>query len=176
MLELILPLFSLITSASKDERQLADKATAILRARIAKSKEKPKDVNDDVASSILESLHKEAHRASSTDLVSLLSQCSIFVAKSLVDSAEAQVLRIYEESLVDFATKKASSLRPNFFLDFIKRFPSSAWKLRSKFLDCTEKSINGYRQTQIFQILHTIVVQPNQPVCLSLWYIIHLVH
>ncbi|PSS32180.1 hypothetical protein PHLCEN_2v2053 [Hermanssonia centrifuga] len=157
---LILPLVELVVSSGTDEKQLADKATGILRSRIGKSKDMPSTVEADQAGEILREVHLRARKALSADVLTTLSQCSLFLVRCLTHAKDdSTVVKAYRDSLVDFVTRKASRLNANFFQDFIKRHPAVAWGFRSDLLDVIGKAVNGYRRTQVFQLLQTLTAQ-----------------
>lgn len=159
-IRLILPLLDLIAGTGADERQLSDKATGLLRNRIAKSKDLPLDADNDVITAILVEIHSRAQRARSPDALATLNQCSLHLARVLVHSGvEDSVLQVYRQSLVDFATRKASALNTIFFQDFIRRNPTSGWHLRDDVLKAASKAVNVYRQIQGFQLLQVILHQ-----------------
>jgi len=64
---------------------------------------------------------------------------------------------LYKQSLVDFTTRKNSALNSHFFQDFIRRYPSQAWRLREDLLDLCRKSVNTYRQAQIVHLIELLV-------------------
>ncbi|TDL27573.1 hypothetical protein BD410DRAFT_762651 [Rickenella mellea] len=160
--QLILPMVEVIMGTGPDERQLSDKATGIVRSRFGKPKEFPPNIDNRVGADTLKTLHSKARRAHSSDMVVTLSQCSVYMAKCMLPSGEASLLDVYKESFVDFATRKGSSLHPSFFLDFIRRFPSHGWALRRELLELASKSVNSYRQSQMFHLIQVILTQaPN---------------
>lgn len=158
---LILPLVELVVNAGTDEKQLADKATGILRSRIGKSKDTPSSIDADQMGEVLSELHVRARKAVSGDVLSTLSQCSLYLSRSLIHAhSDTAVLEAYRGSLTDFVSRKASRFNANFFQEFIRRHPSVAWGLRGTLLDLTEKAVNGYRQSQVFQLIQTLLSQP----------------
>lgn len=161
VVRLILPLTELIVDTSSDEKHLADKATGILRSRIGKSKEIPANVEKEEALVILQEIHTRARKAPSSDILATLNQCSLFIVKLSLHQldAETEVAKVYRESLTDFVTRKASRLNTSFLLDFIRRYAGVAWNLRTDLTDFSKQAVNGYRQTQVFQLLHTLVNQ-----------------
>ncbi|KAK7689133.1 hypothetical protein QCA50_007824 [Cerrena zonata] len=161
VIQLILPLTELIVDTSSDEKQLADKATGILRSRIGKSKEIPTGIDKEEALVILQEIHTRARKAPSSDVLTTLNQCSLFITRLLLhqSDAEPEVAKIYQESLNDFVTRKASRLNTTFLQDFIRRYAGVAWNLRTELIDVCKQAVNGYRQTQVFQLLHTLVNQ-----------------
>lgn len=161
---LVLPLVEVIVGTGTDERQLSDKATGILRSRLGRSKETPSDSDDSQVTEVLLSLHVRARKAHSSDIVTTLNQCSLYLSRLLLNSGEETLLRIYRESLTDFATRKTSALQPNIILDFIRRYPIPAWKLRSDLVQMTGKAVNGYRLCQTFNFIQTLLVQLPNPV------------
>ncbi|KAF7363316.1 hypothetical protein MSAN_00987000 [Mycena sanguinolenta] len=129
ILQLLLPLVELSTITSADERHLSDKAKGILKTRIAKSKEVPSTPN-------IEEVE--------TMLVATLSQCSLYIAKVLIDAG-------------DFTTRKNSALNINFFLDVIRRYPLMMWILREDIVSLSSKAVNGYRRSQCLQLLQPLI-------------------
>ncbi|KAI0637371.1 DNA polymerase phi-domain-containing protein [Trametes polyzona] len=160
IIRLILPLVELVVGTGPDEKQLADKATGILRNRIGKSKEIPTSVSQDDAAKTLEELHVLARKASTPEVLSTLNQCSIYLSKVLLHSDAAEpVLKAYRESLMDFVARKASRLNPPFVGDFVKRYPQAAWSMREDLVEALGAALNGFRQTQAFNFINTLVNQ-----------------
>jgi DNA polymerase phi len=160
VVRLILPLVELIASSSSDERQLSDKAKGVLSSRIIKSKENPSPIDTKRVAEILEALHTRARKVHTSDLLPTLSQSSLYVSKLLLHFETGDpVLLIYGESLMNFTTRKASTLNATFFQDFIRRLPSSAWSLRDTLLESSRKATNAYRQCQAFQLLQVLISQ-----------------
>ena len=158
VLRLVLPLVELATTSGPDERQLSDKATSMLRSRFGKSKDIPLNINGDQAFEILKVLHVRARKAISADVLTTLSQCSLFVTKCLVQAQQEEfVVEVYRESLRDFVSRKASRLNTPFFHDFIRRYPHIAWNLRTDFFDVLDDAVNGYRQAQIFVLFQVML-------------------
>lgn len=158
VLRLITPLLDLISGSGQDERQLADKARGILRSRFSKAKEVPTEVDVQSVIPIAASLHTQARKSHSADLLSVLSLCSVYLAKILIHVKEVDVaVDQYKQSLVDFTARKNSGLNAHFFQDFIKRFPSQAWALRQDFIEQSGKCVNTYRQCQTLQLLELLI-------------------
>lgn len=163
----MMPLIDLFGGSSQDERQLSDKAKGILRSRFSKARELPTELASDQVLLVASNIHTQARKAHSSDLLSILNLCSIYLAKALVHlKEEASLLELYKESLTDFATRKNSSLNSAFFQDFIQRFPAEGWCLRQDLLSLCKSSINAYRQGQILQLLELLVKLPST-VCSS---------
>ncbi|KAJ3538218.1 hypothetical protein NM688_g6552 [Phlebia brevispora] len=160
ILRLVLPLVDLVMSSGSDEQQLADKTTGILRSRIGKAKEIPSDIDSEQAAEILRGLHAHARKAVSSEMLTTLSQCSLFITKCLLHAqVEAPVLDAYGASLADFVKRKASRLNTNFFQDLIRRHPSVAWGIRTQLLEVGADAVNDYRRTQVFLLLQTLFGQ-----------------
>ncbi|KAH8117507.1 DNA polymerase phi-domain-containing protein [Phellopilus nigrolimitatus] len=163
VLRFILPLVELVSTASSDEKQLSDKAKGILRSRLAKTKDAIPIPDPSKAVELLESLHQRARKSHSSDTVSTISLCSLFVTKALLTVDEKAAIRIYTESTSDFLTRKASALNTGFILDFVRRFPLQAWGIRMSVVEMIGNATNGYRQTQAFNIVQTILTSLPQP-------------
>jgi len=157
-LRLIIPLIEIISNASSDERQLADKTRGILRTRLGKSKEMPLNVDLDYAKTVLDTIHTRARKSHSTELLPSLNQSSIYLSRIMLhyDTKEA-LLETYRQSLVDFLTRKSSALNSAFFQDFLQRFPSSGWYLRDDLLDLSTKAVNTYRQCQALHLVEVLL-------------------
>lgn len=159
IIRLILPLVELTVGSGSDEKQLADKATGILRSRIGKSKEVPSNIEEEQAVQVLQQLHSLARKASS-DVLMTLSQCSLYLCKVLHHFGVTKPIQeVYRQSLVDFVSRKASRLNSSFFQDFIRRHADVAWDLREDILKTTSSAVNVYRQSQAFQLLQTLISQ-----------------
>ncbi|KAG5647160.1 hypothetical protein DXG03_001115 [Asterophora parasitica] len=160
VIRLIPPLIDLIAGSSQDERQLSDKAKGILRSRIAKSKELPAGTDTEFTLTVVTDIHIRARKVHSSDMLTTLSQCSLYLSKVLVQlDSEQPIVQLYQESLADFITRKNSALNTSFFQDFIRRSPASAWSLRHDLLDLSGRSVNTYRQCQAYQLLDTLIGQ-----------------
>lgn len=162
----------LIAGTSPDEKQLSDKAKGILRSRIGKSKDVPSGVDADQVLTVLNDLHTRARKVHSSDLLATLSQSSIYLSKILIQvDAEKSLIQVYSQSLADFITRKNSALNTSFFQDFIRRCPVVAWHLRGDLLDLTGKSVNTYRQLQVFKLLEIFVGQLQVMVCSTCYFV-----
>ncbi|KZT74012.1 hypothetical protein DAEQUDRAFT_661194 [Daedalea quercina L-15889] len=162
-IRLILPLVDLVVGTGPDEKQLADKATGILRSRVGKAKELPSSIQRHLAAEVLTELHLRARKAPSADVLATLSACSIYVARALHHEGEdAPILQGYRESLIDFVTRKASRLNTQFFQDFVRRQISVAWALRDDLLEVSGKAVNVYRQCQAFLLLQSLIKELSQ--------------
>ncbi|KAJ7694223.1 DNA polymerase phi-domain-containing protein [Mycena rosella] len=160
IINLLLPLVELSTGTSSDERHLTDKAKGILRSRIAKSKDVPSNADIEAVKAAMTDLHVRARKMHSPDLLATLSQCSLYVAKILIEGdAQDAVLNSYRESLEDFTTRKNSALNNNFFLDAIRRYPQISWTLRQDILSLSSKAVNGYRRAQSLQLVQALVTR-----------------
>ena len=164
VLRFITPLVDLVLFASTDEKQLSDKTKGILRSRLPKAKDVPNLSDTSEASEVLKALHERARRASSADVVNLISMCCLFVSKALLPRDKKCVIEIYKESAKDFITRKASALTPAFFFDFVRRHPLEAIGLQPSIIESLEDAVKGYRLSQAFSIIQTIYSSLQQPV------------
>ncbi|KAI8998993.1 DNA polymerase phi-domain-containing protein [Trametes punicea] len=160
VVRVVFPLVELIVGCGSDEKQLADKATGILRNRIGKSKEVPVLASQEDAIKALDELHNLARKASTPEILSTLNQCSIYLSRVLLHNSAAEpVQKVYRESLMDFIARKASRLNPPFIDDFVKRYPQAAWGIRDDLVKAPTQALNGFRQTQAFHFVNTLVNQ-----------------
>ncbi|KAG8691843.1 hypothetical protein FRC11_007809 [Ceratobasidium sp. 423] len=158
---IVLPLVNIIVSAGPDERQLSEKATGILRSRIAKAKDIPASGFDKEATlEDLRKLHELARKAPIPEL----SSCSIYLSKVL--QGDSQILEVYRASIEDFARRKNSKLPPAFLKEYILRQTAHAWELREHIVTQTTPgvAVNVYRQMQMWQLLQTLLSQIT-PLC-----------
>ncbi|ESK96903.1 dna-directed dna polymerase [Moniliophthora roreri MCA 2997] len=160
VVQFVVPLLDLATKSSPDEKQLSDKAQGLLRSRIGKLKDVPTSVDAEALSTALKNLHERARKLRSSDYLSTVADCAIYISHLMMHSGhQKEVLDTYRASLVDFFTRKNSSLNAAFFHQFIRRFQSEAWDLRDDLLDLSQKAINTYRRCQAFQLVHDILTQ-----------------
>ncbi|KAL4076956.1 DNA polymerase phi-domain-containing protein [Scleroderma yunnanense] len=163
-IRLILPLVDLVSKSGMDEKQLSDKATGILKNRLAKSKDIPPNAASDEVETILHEVHQRARKSHSSGPI--LSQSSFYLCRILIHlKKEDVVVRIYQESLDDYMSRKASQANYAFFQDFIRHFPVLGLRLRDGILSASFKAVNTYRRCQAFQLLSIVLNQPNK-VCI----------
>ncbi|KAI9446728.1 DNA polymerase phi-domain-containing protein [Lactarius indigo] len=152
-------LIPLLTLAFSDEKQLSEKAIGLLRSRIDKLKVVPSTIDVDKASDILNDLHVRARKVHSSDALAAISFCSLYVSKALLHvGADITVRTAYTLSLVDFTERKASDLNTDFFSNFIKRYPRTAWDMREVLLAAPAKAVNAYRRGQAYILLQALLV------------------
>jgi DNA polymerase phi len=159
VLQLIIPLLELIFGSTPDEKQLAEKATGLLRSRISKAKDVPSaGVNVPVAVNILNELHVRARKARGANALAALGACSLYVSRVLLQvGKEDAILDVYCTSLVDFAERKTSDLSAKFFEELVKRYPAVAWKMRMQLMGAGSKAVNTYRQVQAYGLLRILL-------------------
>ncbi|KAI6006406.1 DNA polymerase phi-domain-containing protein [Pisolithus marmoratus] len=162
-IRLILPLIDLVTKSGMDERQLSDKTKGILKNRLTKSKDIPTNAAHDEVETILREVHQRVRKVHSADNLSVLSQSSLYLCRILVQLNEDDgVIRIYQESLDDYISRKASQANINFFQDFVRRFPVLGSKFREPVLAASSNAVNSYRRCQAFQLLGVILGQHDK--------------
>ncbi|KAJ3880960.1 DNA polymerase phi-domain-containing protein [Lentinula edodes] len=174
IVRLIIPLVDLITRSTTDEKQLSDKARGIARSRIGKAKEfaEEKKVEgggkeegegeeQEEVTSIFETLHKRARTERSPDHLSILSDCCIYISQVMLHAGmQDQVVVQYRHSLIDFISRKNSSLNVSFLQQFFRRSRTAAWNLRNDLLEVSGKAANLYRQFQAYQLIHDLLTEP----------------
>ncbi|KAJ4495629.1 DNA polymerase phi-domain-containing protein [Lentinula lateritia] len=176
IVRLIIPLVDLITRSTTDEKQLSDKARGITRSRIGKAREfasaEEKKVEggggkeegegeEQEVISIFEALHKRARTERSPDHLSILSDCCIYISEVMLHAGmQDQVVLQYRHSLIDFISRKNSSLNVSFFQQFFRRSRTAAWNLRNDLLEVSGKAANLYRQFQAYQLIHDLLTEP----------------
>lgn len=164
IVRIIVPLVVLVAGTGQDEKQLSDKTKGLLKSRVGKLKEVPETVDTDQVVEILKDVHSRARKAHSSDVLATISQCSLYLSRILLrHERQDAVTEAYRDSLSDFATRKASSLNGNFFLDAARRHGVLAWALRGAVLELQAKATNAYRRCQLFLLLQPVITQ--LPVC-----------
>lgn len=153
---IILPLVKIIISCGPDERQLSEKTTGILRARIGKLKDIPSDGFD--KASVLEDL-QSLHELARKMAVPEVSACSIYLSRVLQGGEE--VLDVYRASVDDFVQRKNSKVAPAFLKDFIVRQAAHAWGLREDIIEKCRPgvAVNVYRQMQLWGLVQAMLSQ-----------------
>jgi DNA polymerase phi len=155
ILQFLVPLLALTFS---DESQVSEKATGLLMSRIGKLKEVPFGVDVVKASGILNDLHIRARKVHSRDAVAIVSRCSLYISRALLHIGADETVRVaYTASLMDFTQRKASDLNGQFFCEFIKRYPRTAWGMRAALLAAPMNAVNDYRQGQAYMLLETLL-------------------
>lgn len=168
VLIIIEPLYALAKGPGDTSPQVANRAGQILRTRVCKGKEQPRDGFD--VKRTLESLAmlqksmRTGNQATLADLTNALSQ---YYTKVLLRSAAASnsdIAAIYAETLNDFLKRKASPVRPAFLLDTIRRFPELGWDMRNELLNGSRVSSAArvFRQMQALQMLQAVIQQQQQ--------------
>ncbi|EJD46060.1 hypothetical protein AURDEDRAFT_63592 [Auricularia subglabra TFB-10046 SS5] len=154
---MVLPLLDLITGTGQDEKQLQDKASGILRSRLGKNKELPELADTSETEDVFKHLHERARKARSGQVLAVISQSTVYVARVLAQHARgALVAEQYGESVKDYATRKSSPLTTSFFLDFVRRLHDVAWGIRSPLLEAMREPVNFYRATQVFLVFQSL--------------------
>lgn len=160
IVRMIIPLITLIVGTGQDEKQLSDKAHGLLRSRVGKLKEVPEIIDADNVVQVLNDVHSRAWKVHSSDVLATLSQCSLYLSRILSHHGHtASILKAYDTSLRDFASRKGSALNSNFFLDFTRRHTSVAWGFRDAILKAQSEATNAYRRCQIFLLLQPLIAQ-----------------
>jgi len=115
-------------------------------------------VDLDYAKTVLDTIHTRARKSHSAELLPSLNQSSIYLSRIMLHYDDKEVvLETYQQSLVDFLTRKSSALNSAFFQDFLQRFPSSGWYLRDDLLDLSTKAVNAYRQCQALHLVEVLL-------------------
>jgi DNA polymerase phi len=154
ILQFLVPLLALTFS---DDKQVSEKATGLM-SRIGRLKEVPSSIDIAKSSVLLENLHIRARKVRSRDAVAIISRCSLYVSRALLHvGADETVRTAYTVSLLDFTERKASNLNGQFFSEFIKRYPRTAWGMRTALLSASTKAINSYRRDQAYMLLETLL-------------------
>jgi DNA polymerase phi len=155
ILQFLVPLLALTFS---DDKQVSEKATGLLMSRIGRLKDIPSSIDIAKSSVILDNLHIRARKVRSRDAVAIISRCSLYVSKALLHVGADETVRMaYTVSLVDFTERKSSDLNGQFFSEFIKRYPRTAWGMRAALLSASTKAINSYRRGQAYMLLETLL-------------------
>ena len=174
--QIVLPLIRTIMGSGPDEKQLAEKATRILKTRFNTPKNLPclepdsKGAMLDIGSLTkdFEHLHRIAKKASLIHTKSVITATN-YLAKVLAHAGmQETVTAAYVASIGDFVTRKNSRISEAFIIDFVRRSsPLLSWPLRDKILEACSvgKAINTYRQMASFQILGVFLSSVVQLVC-----------
>ncbi|RUP48889.1 DNA polymerase phi-domain-containing protein [Jimgerdemannia flammicorona] len=178
--DMILPLLALLrtTSSTSATKQMVDKTTTLLNSKLAKIKDYPRLFDPVHLHDILEQIHEVAKRAPSNSTVILCSNLSLVLVKTLlgghddddtkissslskvqVHNSTARIVVLYKSSLADFMSKKSSRLQPSLFLNFITRFPRTAWALADSLVTYAGPTggVKQYRRAQAYNMLSVLV-------------------
>ncbi|KAL7419801.1 DNA-directed DNA polymerase [Cryptotrichosporon argae] len=158
---LVVPLLNLVRRAGPSEAELATKATSIIRARLGRANHYPEPSL--LALPILDEIHAFARHAASAELSALASAASLFVARAVVadDDETDAVAATYGTTLADFVGRKASSVHPPFLLEFARRHPLRAWRIRAALVAAAAPGagVNAFRQQAVYSLLGALAGQ-----------------
>ncbi|KAG9318874.1 DNA polymerase phi-domain-containing protein [Chiua virens] len=143
---LVLPLIELATKSSMDERQLSDKASGILKNRLAKSKDIPTAVAQDEVETVL----REP------------SQPLLVPHSGIPERGSLQPSRCIKHRSMITCRERPRSSRSVSSKIGRDGFPALGWKARHKVLEASSKTVNLYRKCQAFQLLQVILSQPDK--------------
>ncbi|XP_071945191.1 myb-binding protein 1A-like protein [Antedon mediterranea] len=185
--DLLLPLVYMIQTASSDKDQdlLKDKAANIYKTKLCRPKKYPKVSGDEKEElhKCLEDMMKALRKASSVFIVSLISSGCLFLVRILTSSIDPSPLKtrrqrkdatqeknaendssdkerisaLYNKSLLDFMTYRATCLHPVLFTDLIERFPNLGWYLAPQLIQYTTENIQIYRKKQACLMLTNLI-------------------
>ncbi|PWN19959.1 hypothetical protein BCV69DRAFT_283492 [Microstroma glucosiphilum] len=170
VVNLVRPLFLLATESDELDRQVANKASTILRNNLCKAKEMPIGPGIEVVEEDLRAVHSFACRTASPELASVANTVNLYLTRVALGptsnkaAPSAALVKVYEETLQDFLGRSACQLKASFLIDAFKRFPSLGWPLRSTLVEsCSPMAtVKTYRQQQGMQMLQSLVSQSAQ--------------
>ncbi|KAI8606640.1 DNA polymerase phi-domain-containing protein [Dissophora ornata] len=174
VLDLIVPLLSLVLIPSASNKPVHDKISALLRNKLAKIKDYPRDCDDEHVFEILAQVHELAKKSPDAKFSGLCGDLSLLLVKVLIGGQDEKtavsdeaalktkqdrVVALYSASLKEFMTRKNSNLSAKMFLEFIDRFPHLAWHLSGTLLEYTnpKAAVKSFRQAMAFTMLSALV-------------------
>lgn len=171
VLKSILPLVNLAALSSKEEADLAQKSTKVLKSVFSGRLEDPiAQLDVPLATTTLKSVHEACKKVHKVDIGGTFNPCCRFLVKNLNHAKEVGVVQaIYRTAFDDYFTAKQSRMQIPILKDFVESTPSCAWGLRERIaeLSKTGGSVNTFHQLQAVQILKDLVRSASQPnVCL----------
>lgn len=167
VINLVRPLFLLATEGDELDRQVATKASTILRNNLCKAKEMPVAQGIEIVEEDLRAVHSFACRTTSPDLASVANTVNLYLTRVALGpttsgaAPPAALVKVYEETLQDFLGRSACQLKASFLIDAFKRFPSLGWPLRNTLVEsCSPTAtVKTYRQQQGMQMLQSLLTQ-----------------
>lgn len=123
ILDTILPI--LASSRTSSNPQYTEKAHALLRSKIIKSKVLPTPSRSSEALlALLTEVHREAERCTTPPQLTAASQTSLYLVRVLVNAHDADasieaVVRIYADTQVRWLNRKNSRISTGLFVDFV---------------------------------------------------------
>ncbi|WFD42526.1 DNA-directed DNA polymerase [Malassezia psittaci] len=166
VVRLAAPLFALAKGAGDVSEQVATRAGQLLRGRVCRSKERLQgDLEQNVIEDELRAIHNYLRSCQDARLAELAGLVSQFYTKVLLRNGKdgmAAVKSVHEETLQDFLQRKASPVRPAFFLDSIRRYPELGWELRDALLEGGRHGARAFRQIQALAMLQTVLQQQQR--------------
>ncbi|CAO1616346.1 unnamed protein product [Sympodiomycopsis kandeliae] len=174
ILRLVRPMFVIATEGETLDKQVATKASTILKNSICKAKDFPVNQEFATVADDFEAVHSFAQKSPSGELSSLANTVNLLLTRVLYEDKDVSTLSAtnktaliarYKSTLEEFLTRKASQLKPAFLVDAFKKFPVIGWSLRNELLDscspdsAAASSIKTFRQQQAVQMLSTVLNQ-----------------
>lgn len=167
-LGLVQPLFVLCLEKDPGFKQVSSKAESILLQILRGGRASNVDMT--TVAPHLEKIHSMACHGEAP--VSLCNAANLYLTRCCLLNANEDVFEvppmdqggsiirdIYQSTIEDFTTRKASLLKPNFIIDACKRFPRLGWALRTKVVAACQPgaATQGYQQAQAFEMLQVIL-------------------
>ncbi|XP_028411187.1 rDNA transcriptional regulator pol5-like [Dendronephthya gigantea] len=192
ILELMQPILEIIRTCltNKDFTTLGERAQGIFKNRLCAIKEHPKLSPSNVESvhSNIEILLKQAIKAPSVTMVTLMSTGCLFLIRHLRGAKESdekqkkmkyneqgnefvhldfsRVSTAYSEALKDFMIHRNTHLHPLLFQELINRYPKVGWGLAKDLVNYITQGINNFRKiqacTMLSQLLNRKVYGQNE--------------
>lgn len=157
VIELVIPLLTITKNSGNAAAALSNKASSLIRKVFGKPKDLPVITDATAAQEVLTSIHDMARKTYSGEFTLLCSIGSIFVARAMDSSSTGskQVVEVYQKTMEEYMTHKATMLHATFLSDYFKRHPLRAWPLHSALVPFLYpgKPVNIYRQNIAYELL-----------------------
>lgn len=167
-LGLVQPLFVLCLEKDPGFKQISSKAESILMQILRGGRTSDMAISE--VAQHLEKIHSMACHGDAP--ASLCNAANLYLTRCCLrstsddvfelppaDQGGSKIRDIYQSTIEDFMTRKASLLKPNFITDACKRFPRLGWALRTKIVASCRPgaATQGYQQAQAFEMLQVIL-------------------
>lgn len=175
----IVPLMRLSASTSAGEKELASKASRVLRGIVSGKKGTPAPLSPERALTALRRLCVFSRSLDMPELGPLLANAGVYLAKAILASPEAgpgeshAVAQTVADAFDEYLTRKntRAKAQPRMTLEFARRVTACAWLMFERVAERATPSstttsgggggggvVNAFRRMQAFEVLQALVV------------------
>lgn len=162
----MMPLVALAAASSRDEDHMSKKASKVLKTAFSKTDDLIDNLDVDLASETLKTLHETARKVHGVDIASVFNPPSRYLVRNLARAGEHDLIeKQYIAILNDYIKHKQSKVPVQSLEDFIRTTPACAWRLRTRLVECCKpgEASKVFRQLQAMRLLKDLLISASAP-------------